>query len=75
MKAALGGIKERPMLDYQERVVAESNDLRTKLDKLSAFISSDVFKKLDMEDRDLLVEQRVFMNSYFETLRQRIERF
>jgi uncharacterized protein len=63
------------MLDYQERVVAESNDLRAKLDKLSAFISSDMFKKLDMEDRDLLVEQRVFMHSYFETLRQRIERF
>jgi len=63
------------MLDYQERVVAESNDLRAKLDKLSAFISDDMFKKLDMEDRDLLVEQRVFMNSYFETLRKRIKRF
>lgn len=63
------------MQAYQERVIAESNDLRFKLDKLSEFIGGDVFPKLDMEDRDLLVEQRVFMNAYFETLRQRIRRF
>lgn len=63
------------MQPHQERVVTESNDLRTKLDKLSEFIAGDVFKKLDMEDRDLLVEQRVFMNSYLDVLRQRIERF
>jgi len=63
------------MLAYQERVVAESNDIRAKLDKLSELIASDMFKKLDMEERDLLVEQRVFMNAYFGILRQRIKRF
>lgn len=63
------------MQPHQERVVAESNDLRAKLDKLSAFIAGDVFKKLDMEDRDLLVAQRVFMDAYFGILRQRIARF
>jgi hypothetical protein len=63
------------MQPHQERVVAESNELRTKLDKLSEFIGGDVFKKLDLEDRDLLVAQRVFMDAYFGILRQRIARF
>lgn len=63
------------MQPHQERVVTESNDLRAKIDKLSEFIGGDVFKKLDMEDRDLLVAQRVFMDSYFGILRLRIARF
>lgn len=63
------------MLPHQERVVTEANDLREKLNKLSAFIGGDIFKKLDMEDRDLLIAQRVFMDAYFGILRQRIDRF
>jgi hypothetical protein len=63
------------MLPHQERVVAESNDLRQKLDKLSAFIGGDIFNKLDREDRDLLIAQRVFMDAYFGILRQRSARF
>jgi hypothetical protein len=63
------------MLPHQGRIIAEANDLRDKLDKLSEFISGEVFKKLDLEDRDLLVAQRVFMDAYYGILRQRIARF
>lgn len=63
------------MQPHEERVVAESNDLRQKIDKLSAFIGGNIFNKLDLEDRDLLVAQRVFMDAYFGILRQRIARF
>lgn len=63
------------MQPYQERVIAESNDLRDKLNKLEAFINSDAFNDLDREDRQLLRRQCFYMDDYFEVLRKRIARF
>lgn len=64
------------MQPHQERVVAESNELREKLTKLTAFISgSEVFKTLDAEDQALLRRQRNHMGGYLDVLRERIARF
>lgn len=60
---------------YRERVVAESNDLRDKLNKLEAFMNSDAFDALDREDKQLLRRQNCYMEDYFEVLRKRIARF
>lgn len=63
------------MLPHQERVVAESNDLREKMNKLEAFLNGDVFPTLDREDQQLLRRQSYYMADYFEVLRKRIARF
>jgi hypothetical protein len=64
------------MQPHQERVVAESNELREKLTKLTAFISgSETFKTLDAEDQDLLRRQRSHMGDYLDVLGERIARF
>ena len=64
------------MEPHQERVIAESNDLRMKLTKLTAFISgNDAFEKLAAQDQDLLRQQRDIMGEYLDILGQRIARF
>lgn len=64
------------MQPHQERVVAESNELRDRLMKLTAFISgSEVFKALASEDQHLLREQRDHMADYLDVLGKRIARF
>lgn len=63
------------MQPHQERVVAESNELRDRLHKLTAFIGGQIFKTLDPMDQNLLVKQQTHMADYLEILRQRIARF
>lgn len=64
------------MQPHQERVVTESNELREKLSKLTAFISvGDTFDTLDEEDRALLRKQRDLMGDYLDVLCERIARF
>jgi hypothetical protein len=64
------------MQPHQERVVAESNELRERLTKLTAFISgNDAFKTLSVADQALLRSQRDVMQEYFDILGQRIARF
>lgn len=63
------------MRPHQERVIAESNDLREKMNKLEAFIGGEAFKDLDASDKDLLMRQHVFMGAYLDILRQRIALF
>jgi hypothetical protein len=64
------------MQPHQERVVAESNELRDRLLKLTSFISKgEVFDTLPEEDKSLLREQRNLMDEYLDVLRRRIERF
>lgn len=64
------------MQPHQERVVAESNEFRERLTKLTAFISRDeIFKSLDAEDQDLLRRQRNLMGDYLDVLGERIARF
>jgi hypothetical protein len=64
------------MQPHQERVVAESNELRERLTKLTAFISgNEAFNKLDATDQVLLREQRDVMGEYLDILGHRIARF
>jgi hypothetical protein len=64
------------MQPHQERVVAESNELRERLLKLAAFISvGDTFEKLDPKDQNLMRLQRDVMGEYLDILGQRIARF
>lgn len=64
------------MQPHEERVVAERKDLGEKLTKLSAFISgSEAFRTLDIEDQQLLREQRDVMTEYSDILGKRIARF
>lgn len=63
------------MQPHQERVVAESNELRDRLTKLTSFIGGDLFYSLDVADQELLKSQRVLMDAYLDVLGRRISRF
>lgn len=63
------------MKPHEERVVAESNELRQRLTKLLAFIDGDGFQSLDSIDRGLLIAQRTLMQGYLDVLGSRIKRF
>lgn len=64
------------MQPHEQRVVLESNELRERLTKLTAFISgNEAFGKLDAKDQSLMRQQRDVMGEYFDILGQRIARF
>jgi hypothetical protein len=64
------------MQPHEERVVAESNELRDRLTKLTGFISaSPTFQALDTTDQELLRRQRAYMGDYLDVLGERIARF
>ncbi len=64
------------MQPHQERVVAESNELRGRLTKLTAFIdASPTFDSLAEVDQTLLIRQQRLMREYLDTLGERIARF
>lgn len=64
------------MQPHQERVVTESNELREKLTRLTAFISgNEAFGKLEEKDQNLLRQQRDIMIEYLDVLGERIARF
>jgi hypothetical protein len=61
---------------WQERVIAEHDELGDKLLKLSAFIAENPqFQSLDAEDQRLMREQLDSMRTYHTTLEDRILRF
>ncbi|MCP4963674.1 MAG: hypothetical protein GY926_00375, partial [bacterium] len=51
-----------PMEPYQQRVVAELEELQARIDKLIAFLPSPIGVGLDAADRVLLEQQLVMMN-------------
>lgn len=60
---------------YQQRVVAECDELKTKLDALNRFIDGEVFKGLESTEQHLLEEQYRFMFRYYDILVKRIANF
>lgn len=63
---------------YQERVIAEKEELDSKLSKLKDFCFGDdttIFNKLTPVDRDLLESQFTAMEEYSRILGKRISRF
>lgn len=68
---------QQALLPHQERVVREKDELDQKLAALSAFISSENFQLivLDEEERGRLVCQEEVMKDYSAILEERIANF
>lgn len=62
-------------LPHQQRVIEERDSLQEKYDKLQNFFSTEIYKKLEDEDQQLLSDQHFHMGQYLAILKQRIERF
>jgi len=64
----------RPLEPYQQRVIVEKKELDTKLDALTAFLSSGVIPITENE-KNLLIFQHAAMSSYSKILGLRIDAF
>lgn len=65
-----------PNMSWQDRVIAERDELNEKHDKLVDFIENNPqFGLLEEVDQDLLTQQEAYMEAYVATLNARIERF
>lgn len=58
--------------DWRGRVVEEANDLAAKLSRLSAFVVSPGFGRLDPVNQSLLLEQHQVTGAYLRVLAQRL---
>lgn len=63
------------LLPYQERVIAERDELYKDFTKLGSFIRSNTFKELPGIDKRLLVAQKSAMETYLDILEIRIKLF
>lgn len=63
------------MQPHQERVVTEKRELDEKLEKLSMFRQSEIFKTIDEKERERLNHQFVLMQEYSSILADRIQNF
>ena len=64
-----------PRFSFQDRVVAEREELAEKLEKLEAFENGEVFGTLPESERTDLISQICAMSSYKAVLDRRISRF
>ncbi len=60
------------MEDYVKRLIDEEEKLFEKMDKLSKFLNTDIFKKLEKGKQQLLQRQYEIMVQYDEILIERI---
>lgn len=60
------------MEPYQERVVAEHEDLEDKRGKLATFIKGEIYARLPREEQAVLCRQYAAMGAYSEALRDRL---
>lgn len=65
----------QPTQEYQQRVMAEKEELDAKKNKLGEFMESDTFKQLEGVDQGHLHSQYIAMTQYSVLLGQRISRF
>lgn len=63
------------MLDYQQRVIAEKEELDGRIARLRAFLMVVRVAYLSDSAKALLVEQMGIMEKYSDVLRRRIEEF
>jgi hypothetical protein len=63
------------MEDYQQRVVDEAKDLEERIEKLTAFHTSEKYENADREQRVLLGRQLAVMREYHDILTRRIALF
>lgn len=55
------------------RLLAETQETATRLNKLNAFMATDAFPKLPRIDKDLLYQQQRVMSEYVQILGIRLE--
>lgn len=60
---------------HQVRVIDEYKDLQTRHQALTAFFDSDVYRGLDVEERNRLKEQCLLMGEYLRVLLSRMQAF
>jgi hypothetical protein len=60
--------------DSASRLLDETRETATRLNKLNAFMATDAFPKLPREDKDLLYSQQRVMSKYVQILGKRLER-
>lgn len=63
------------MLPHQQRVVDEKKELDEKLEKLTAFFSTNIFSELPQEEQNRLRRQQFAMTDYSTILGERIDNF
>lgn len=68
-------MSEKKILPHQERVVEELQELIIKRDSLLNFLDTEVFKKMESQDQNLLIIQLETMDTYIYILTCRIDRF
>ena len=61
------------MEDFKQRLLEETQELATKLNKLNEFMASETFIKLSRVEKNLLYNQVATMNSYIQILGTRLE--
>jgi hypothetical protein len=70
-----GGAELSGRPPYQQRVVDERDELADKVEKLSAFLGGDTYKRLADEEQTRLADQLAAMRQYVAVLNARIEAF
>ena len=63
------------MEDFQKRVVDEHDELAQKVARLTSFVNSDKFIKVDSMEQSRLMEQLGVMTQYMGILEERIGAF
>lgn len=59
---------------HEFRLVTELEQLKTRMQKLVAFLDGETAPSLRQRDRDLLILQLAHMKAYAEVLTERVER-
>ena len=65
---------EKEPATFLDHLEIEMKELEDKLSKLASFIGTEKFNQLEREQRNLLIDQRMYMDGYVGTLRLRIAR-
>lgn len=60
-------------MDWKERVIAERDDLHTKLEALGLFLRSNNIADVPMRQQRLLARQEDVMRDYLNILNERLE--
>jgi hypothetical protein len=63
------------MKPFQERVMLERNEVADRFRKLLAFIGTQPFSELSLEEQRRLRRQVMYMELYYKVLLERIEAF
>lgn len=71
--ASFDGLKSEKQETFLDRLKKEESDLAEKCDKLTAFIRSENFAKVDPAQSRLLKQQIGHMRSYHGVLQERIK--